>query len=147
MKAADVPAGTAARPTQRHLRAQTDEKRLRRGSAGSQAAGAQAEDALSGPPGRDAARPARPAPRLWAVGTQRLQSLGSRPSAATTALTCRQRRREEEEEGGSLTPEHLPQLTSAAPPSPPTERAPGRESRLVLPHRPPIPTQEGTPAH
>lgn len=142
-----------AAPHQRNLWAQNGEdekKRLRRGPAGSQASAPHQtptpEDALPGAPGRRAARPARPA---LGVGSRRYRgSNSSRPGTPPppTALTCSWRPREAEG-WGRLTPKHLAQLTSAAPPSPLTERAPRRESRLVLPHRPPIPTQEGTPAH
>lgn len=146
--------GTAAAPPQRNLWAQNGEdekKRLRRGPAGSQASAPHQtptpEDALPGAPGRRAARPARPA---LGVGSRRYRgsnSSGPGTPPPPTALTCSWRPREAEGWGRRLTPKHLAQLTSAAPPSPLTERAPRRESRLVLPHRPPIPTQEGTPAH
>lgn len=57
--------------------------------------------------------------------------LGPGPPRLKTALTCRSRRREGEGSGGCLRPGHFDQRKPIAPPCPPTERAPGRESRPV----------------
>lgn len=96
-----------------------------------------------GPGARAASSPPRPlGPRRRRGRSSRRP--GSGPRLPEAALTCRWVRRAGEGSGGRLRLEPLDQLTSAVPPSPPTERAP----RLgVPPRRPPIAAQEGAPAH
>lgn len=101
------------------------------------------EAAPPGPRGRRAASsPPRPL-GLRRYGGRNSSVPGPGPLLPKAALTCRLRGREGQVSGGCFRPGLLEQLTSAAPPSPPTERAQSRESRPV----PPIPTQEGTRAH
>lgn len=97
--------------------------------------------------GRDQSSPARPA--LQAIGGSEadIPILGPGPGLPRTALTFCLRRPEGVGSGGCLRPGHLDQLTPAAPPSLPTERARKKEPRLGRPRRPPITNRDCTLAY